>query len=47
MLLTAIYFRLLDLFPRMLAVAFGIIGLYGLLSGFGTNLRLRLFYGAF
>jgi hypothetical protein len=38
MLLTGVYFRRLDSFPRMLVVAFGIIGLYGLLSGFGTNL---------
>jgi hypothetical protein len=37
-ILTAIYFRRLDPFRRMLVVAFGIIGLYGLLSGFGTNL---------
>jgi hypothetical protein len=37
-LLTAIYFRRLNPFRRMLVVAFGIIGLYGLLSGFGTNL---------
>jgi hypothetical protein len=39
-LLTGVYFRRLDSFPRMLAVAFGMIGLYGLLSGFGTNLGL-------
>jgi hypothetical protein len=39
-LLTGIYFRRLDLFLRMLVVAFGVIGLYGLLSGFGTNLGL-------
>jgi hypothetical protein len=39
-LLTGIYFRRLDPFLRMLAVAFGIIALYGLLSGFGTNLGL-------
>jgi hypothetical protein len=39
-LLTGIYFRRLDGFLRMLAVAFGVIGLYGLLSGFGTNLGL-------
>ena len=39
-LLTAIYFRRLDPFPRILVLAFGIIGLYGLLSGFGTNLGL-------
>jgi hypothetical protein len=37
-LLTAIYFRQLDPFPRMLALAFGVISLYGLLSAFGTNL---------
>jgi hypothetical protein len=37
-LLTAIYFRRLDGFLRMLVAAFGIISLYGLLSGFGTNL---------
>jgi hypothetical protein len=39
-LVTGIYFRRLDGFLRMLVVAFGIIGLYGLLSGFGTNLGL-------
>jgi hypothetical protein len=39
-LLTGIYFRRLDPFLRMLAVVFGVIGLYGLLSGFGTNLGL-------
>jgi hypothetical protein len=39
-LLTGVYFRQLDPFLRMLVVAFGIIGLYGLLSGFGTNLGL-------
>jgi hypothetical protein len=39
-LLTGIYFRRLDPFLRMLAVAFGVICLYGLLSGFGTNLGL-------
>ncbi len=39
-LLAGIYFRRLDPFLRMLAVAFGIIALYGLLSGFGTNLGL-------
>jgi hypothetical protein len=39
-LLTAIYFRRLDPFPRMLVLVFGIISLYGLLSGFGTNLGL-------
>src|SRR6266404_6806267 len=39
-LLTGIYFRRLDPFLRMLAVALGVISLYGLLSGFGTNLGL-------
>jgi hypothetical protein len=39
-LLTGIYFRQLNSFLRMLVVAFGIISLYGLLSGFGTNLGL-------
>jgi hypothetical protein len=39
-LLAAFYFRRLDPFLRMLAVAFGVIALYGLLSGFGTNLGL-------
>ena len=39
-LLTGIYFRRLDRFLRMLAVAFGVISLYGLLSAFGTNLGL-------
>ena len=39
-LLTGIYFRRLDPFLRMLAVTFGAISLYGLLSGFGTNLGL-------
>jgi hypothetical protein len=39
-LLTAFYFRRLNPFLRMLAVAFGTIALYGLLSGFGTNLGL-------
>ncbi len=39
-LLTVIYFRRLDPFLRTLAVAFGVICLYGLLSGFGTNLGL-------
>jgi hypothetical protein len=39
-LLTGIYFRRLDPFCRMLVVAFGVICLYGLLSGFGTNLGL-------
>ena len=37
-LLTLIYFRRLDPFLRMLVLAFGIVSLYGLLSGFGTNL---------
>jgi hypothetical protein len=40
MLLTGIYFRRLGPFLRMLALAFGVIALYGLLSGFGTNLGL-------
>jgi hypothetical protein len=35
-----LYFRQLDSFFRMLVVAFGIICVYGLLSGFGTNLGL-------
>ena len=39
-LLTLIYFRRLDAFLRTLAFAFGILALYGLLSGFGTNLGL-------
>jgi hypothetical protein len=39
-LLTGIYFRRLDPILRMLAVAFGVISLYGLLSAFGTNLGL-------
>jgi len=39
-LLAAIYFRHLATFPRMLAVAFGVISLYGLLSAFGTHLGL-------
>ena len=39
-LLSGIYFRRLDSFLRALAVAFGVIGFYGLLSGFGTNLGL-------
>jgi hypothetical protein len=39
-LMIGIYFRRLDPFLRMLVVAFGVIGLYGLLSGFGTNLGL-------
>jgi Bacterial membrane protein YfhO len=37
-LLSAIYFRKLDPFLRMLALAFVAISLYGLLSAFGTNL---------
>ncbi len=37
-LLTGIYFRRLDTFLRSVVLAFGAIGLYGLLSGFGTNL---------
>jgi Bacterial membrane protein YfhO len=37
-LLAGIYFSRLDSFLRMLAVVFGVICLYGLLSGFGTNL---------
>ena len=39
-LLTGIYFRRLDPLLRMLVVVFGAIALYGLLSGFGTNLGL-------
>jgi len=39
-LLAAIYFRRLDSFLRMLVLGFGTIGLYGLLSAFGTNLGL-------
>jgi hypothetical protein len=39
-LLAGTYFNRLDSFQRMLAVAFGVICLYGLLSGFGTNLGL-------
>ena len=39
-LLTGIYFRRIKPILRMLAVAFGVISLYGLLSGFGTNLGL-------
>ena len=39
-LLAGIYFKWLDSFLRMLAVAFGVICLYGLLSGLGTNLGL-------
>lgn len=39
-LLAGIYFRRLAPFPRMLVLAFGAIALYGLLSGFGTNLGL-------
>jgi hypothetical protein len=37
-LLAGIYFRRLDAFLRTMVLAFGVIGLYGLLSGFGTNL---------
>jgi hypothetical protein len=37
-LLAAFYFRRLDSFLRMLVLGFGTIALYGLLSGFGTNL---------
>jgi hypothetical protein len=37
-LLAGIYFRRLAKLPRMLVLTFGAIGLYGLLSGFGTNL---------
>jgi hypothetical protein len=39
-LLAAFYFRRLDSFLRMLVLGFGAIALYGLLSGFGTNLGL-------
>ena len=39
-LLAGIYFRRAAQFPRMLVLAFGAIALYGLLSGFGTNLGL-------
>jgi len=39
-LLAGIYFRRVAQFPRMLVLAFGAIALYGLLSGFGTNLGL-------
>jgi hypothetical protein len=39
-LLAGIYLRRLAQFPRMLVLAFGAIALYGLLSGFGTNLGL-------
>jgi hypothetical protein len=39
-LLTGIYFRRLGPFQRMLVVAFGVVCLYGLLSGFGINLGL-------
>jgi len=38
--LAGIYWRRLSPLLRMLAVAFGAISLYGLLSGFGTNLGL-------
>jgi hypothetical protein len=37
-LLAGIYFRRLDPFLRTVVLAFGVIGLYGLLSAFGTNL---------
>jgi hypothetical protein len=37
-LLAVFYFLRLDSFLRMGVAAFGVIGLYGLLSGFGTNL---------
>ena len=36
--LAGIYFRRLDPFLRAVVLAFGVIGLYGLLSAFGTNL---------
>ncbi len=39
-LLTAIYFRQLQPFLRMLLLSFAIIGAYGLLSSLGTNLGL-------
>ena len=39
-LLATIHFRRLNVFLRMLVVAFGAIGMYGLLSAFGTNLGL-------
>jgi hypothetical protein len=39
-LLAAFYFRRLDSFLRMLVLGFGAVALYGLLSGFGTNLGL-------
>jgi hypothetical protein len=39
-LLAAIYFRQLDSFLRTLVLGFGAVALYGLLSGFGTNLGL-------
>jgi hypothetical protein len=39
-LLTAIYFRQLRPFHRMLLLSFAIIGSYGLLSGLGTNLGM-------
>ncbi len=39
-LLAAFYFRRLDSFLRMLVLGFAAIALYGLLSGFGTNLGL-------
>jgi hypothetical protein len=37
-LLAVFYFPRLDSFLRVVVLAFGVIGLYGLLSGFGTNL---------
>jgi len=39
-LLTAIYFRQLQPFLRMLLLSFAVIGSYGLLSGLGTNLGM-------
>ena len=39
-LLATIHFRRLNVFLRMLVVAFGAISMYGLLSAFGTNLGL-------
>ena len=39
-LLAGIYFRRVAQFSQMLVLAFGAIALYGLLSGFGTNLGL-------
>ena len=40
MLFAGIYFRRLTQFSWMLILAFGAIALYGLLSGFGSNLGL-------